>query len=350
MKRRALILAASLVASLAASLASFGCAALRPITASSEDLADYRAFRVAANEGTRLARAQRYVEAHPQGAWVNDVRAAFDAEEPPFFEASTTTRERTREYLIALPSGPHASAAVALLTAFDRRVEDEASARIVREARRTEATLEHASEQRRLVGETILGWLAALLDPNVYDARIDEAPPLLHRALAGTGHPTWGAIAPRHEADLFFSLPTRPERESRLVTLTLSLKTQSDLVVEGRIEGADLFVRWNEADDMRAKDPTNEADRRAAAAHARDLLAGALEARFPERRCDARDPRDPALIARACDDWSATVRMADSPGGTDAITIRGPHRAPVFSPPRVSPETRPVESGRAGKK
>jgi hypothetical protein len=307
--------------------ASLGCAALRSITAANDDLADYRAFRVAAHEGTRLARAQRYLEAHPAGAWADEVRAIFEAEEPKFFEAASLSRDETREYLADLPRGPHAEAAVILLTAFDRRIEDEATARMLRDARRTESMLDRANAQRRAVGETILAFLAALLDENVYSAHSDDAPDPLRRALRGSGRPTWGALPLRREADLFFTLPTRPERESRLVTVAIATALRDGVFFEGTIEGADLFVRWSEADEMRPLDPTRDADRAEAAAHVQEILAGALEARFPARRCEATDPRVPTLVARACDDWAAAARMAGAAGGLDTITIRGPHRA-----------------------
>src|SRR5262249_33157354 len=65
--RASAALAAALVAALPA------CAAGRQLVADSADLTDYRAFRVAAFEGTRLARASAYLEAHPRGAWAEEV-------------------------------------------------------------------------------------------------------------------------------------------------------------------------------------------------------------------------------------------------------------------------------------
>lgn len=299
------------------------CALGKQLVAPTDDLADYRAYRAAAAEGTRLARAQSYLAKHPRGSWSEEVRVSFESEEQAYFEACSMTRDRTREYLVDLPQGPHAAAALALLTAFDQRIEDEATARMLREARRTEASLEMANEARRRVGETVLAWLAALLETNVYTARIEDAPPALRRALAANGAATWGGVPAARSVDLFFTLPSRPERESRLLTLTLSLAMRNDRVIGGTIEAPDMFVRWTEADMMRSLDSTLEADRALAARHVTELLEGALEARFPAKRCDARDPKDPTLLARACDDWMATARMAEpGMGRGDSITIR----------------------------
>jgi hypothetical protein len=310
-----------------------GCAALRPVVADTGDLADYRAFRAAAHPGVRLGRAQHYLEAHPRGAWAAEVRAAFDAEEPAYFESMSATREGTREYLADLSHGPHADAAIARLIVFDTRIEDEEAARMLREARRTETMLGRASEQRRGVGEAVLADLAALLEPSVYGASIDDAPPLLARALGGPARPSWGRLPARREEDLFFSLPARPERVSRLLTVVVAVHSARGVIDEGRIEGADLFVHWGEADQMQPLDPTRDADRRRAAAHVRELVGGAIEARLPADRCTIPASNLGDLIARACDGWSARVTQSPAPGGIDAIVIRGPSRSPGPEPP-----------------
>src|SRR5665811_1665999 len=88
------------------------------------DLRDYREFRTAAHEGRRLAKAQRYLARHPEGAWAAEVRALFDAEEEAWFEAAKASRTRAREYVIDLPDGPHADGARALLVLFDEHQGD----------------------------------------------------------------------------------------------------------------------------------------------------------------------------------------------------------------------------------
>ena len=92
-----------------------GCGSFQTVVAPPADLEDYRAYRVAAAEGTRLARAQRYLERHPNGTWAPEVRAAFADEEPRWFEEAQTSRELARRYIADLPNGPHADAARAML-------------------------------------------------------------------------------------------------------------------------------------------------------------------------------------------------------------------------------------------
>jgi hypothetical protein len=310
----------------ALSLACAGCgAATRAMLAEPGDLADYRAFRAAAHAGMRLRRAQEYLRAHPDGAFTVEVRSAFEREEPEYFERAKTSRARASEYLQSLPDGPHAQAAVALLTTFDVSMEDILTEELLRDARRTEATLEKAAARRRAVGEAILARLGALLDKNVYGARLEDAPAPLKRVLQGDARSTWGTIPWQREDDFYFTLPTRPERQSRFASVSFSVALEADVVTEGSIEGPDLFVHWTEAAQMRALDPTVAEDREIAAAHVHDVVGGALEATMPPDRC-ARKPEPGELVARACDGWRATVAMGARAGDVDTILIRGPKR------------------------
>jgi hypothetical protein len=306
-------------------IAASGCAMAKPLVAGNDDLADYTAFRMAAHEGTRLARAESYLEGHPRGEWEAEVRAAFEEEEPAYFERATASRKATSEYLASLPRGPHATAAIALLTAFDAKVEDFEVDKLLRAARKTESTLEHASQQRRAVGERILADIAALLDPNAYGVPVAETPIELRRGLRGPVAPTWGALRRRRDDELFFSVPAERDRESRIAGITFAITIERGEVTEGRIEGHDLFVRWTEADEMRALDEGDPDDRDEARTHVRDLLTGALEARLPGEKCGV-PPGGDAVLERACDGWSLIVRMGQKEGAMDAIVIRGPNR------------------------
>ena len=130
----------------------------------------------------------------------------------------------------------------------------------------------------------------------------------------------------RRERDLFFLLPTRPERESRLLTLVVEVQTvpeKDGVVVAGRISGADMFVRWSEADQIVKLDPSAEDDRTEAQVHAQSRLEGALERRFPAASCrDLRQGRE--LLHRACDGWEAVVVAGEHAGDDDVIVVRGP--------------------------
>jgi hypothetical protein len=303
---------------------SSACVVGRQLVADNGELASYRAFRVAAHEGARLRGAQRYLEAYPNGQWASEVRAAFEEEEPAYFEQAKSSRDSVRDYLVDLPRGPHADAALSLLVALDARVEDVETARLLRDARRTEASLESAASKRRRIGETIADTMAALLDPSLYGAPLADAPPLLRRALSGGTDATWGgALSTRRESDLFFTIPSREGRQSRVATMTIAVETASGVVVEGRIQGVDLFVRWDEADNLRELDASSTNHRAEAAFHAQEFLEGAVEARLPGERCTV--PRaEGELLHRACDGWSAVVRWGRTEGEPDVVTIRGP--------------------------
>ena len=303
-------------------VSALGCATFKPMIASSADVEDYRAFRVAGAEGTRLARAQKYLQHHPKGAFAAEVQTAFDDEEPHFFESASATREGARRYLVDLPEGPHAAAALALLTALDTNMQDAELRDIARRARFDDAKMEAASVQRRAVGEAILGAVGVLLDEEAYGVPRAEGPPALRALMTGRTGATWGSVPRYREEDLYFLLPTRPDRESRLVTLEITLAEQGGLVTGGRIEGADMLVFWAEADQIVKLDPSTPEDRTEAQVHAMERLGGALERRFPEGTCpDARADRE--LYHRACDGWEVVVLPGAKAGDKDAIVVRG---------------------------
>lgn len=314
--------AASFGLALATALACGGCATFRPMVASSGDVEDYRAFRVAGAEGTRLARAKKYLERHPKGAFAGEVKALFEEEEPRYFEAMQASREGARRYLADLPDGPHATAALALLTALGSTMQDAELSDIARRVRYEDAKLEAAAVQRRAVGEAILGAVGVLLEEDVYGVPRTEGPAALKKLMTGRTGSTWGSVPRRREEDLYFLLPTRPDRESRLVTLEITLAEQDGVVTGARLEGADMLVLWAEADQIVKLDPSAPEDRTEAQVHAMDRLGGALERRFPASTCpDARGDRE--LYHRACDGWEAIVQPGAAAGRKDAIIIRG---------------------------
>ncbi len=311
-----------------------GCAELRSFTASSDDLEDYRAYRIAAAEGTRLKRAQEYLEKHPNGAWSEEVRATFDEEEPRFYEKAQSSRQGIRNYLGDLPRGPHADAALHLLIALDSSIEEAELNDLARRVRNDDAKLERAAQQRRAVGEAILGALGVMLDEDVYGVPRSEAPPKLRSLMIGRHAPTWGGVPRTREEDYFFLLPTRPERESRLMTLEIRLIEEKDVVVASRVEGMDLIVRWAEAEQIVRLDSSAPEDRTEAQVFVMGRLEGALERRFPAGSCaDLR--RGDELYHRTCNGWEAVILAGTKAGDNDTIMIRSP-RATV---PDVGPKS-----------
>ncbi len=311
------------IALLACGLVS--CAALRPMIASSSELEIYRAFRVSDAEGTRLAHAQRYLARHPDGTFAAEVRAAWEEEEPRYFEACQRSRPGVLRYLVDLPEGPHARAAQAMLLTFDVDTKEAELRDVASRARADDARLESAAVQRRAVSETILGALGAAMDDGVYGLPRAEVAPPMRALLLGRASSTWGALPSAREEDLFFVLPTRPLRESRLLTLVVSVREDEDgRVTATRIEGEAMFVKWAEADRIVVLDPGDAGDRAEAFVHVSDRLAGALERRFPSATCEDAGAGAGVLVARACDGWKVVVTSGVGPGEKDTILVEGP--------------------------
>jgi hypothetical protein len=301
-----------------------GCVVPQQMLAAPADLDDYRAFRTAAHEGRRLYQAQRYLENHPHGAWVDEVRVAFDAEEEAWFERAKTSRARAREYLVDLPNGPHAEAARALLVLFDEHQSDMDTLELLAAARRTGATLDYESSRRKHVSDAILEELAALLSPDTWGARLEAPPPALAGALRGGVAHTWGG-APRvqRQDQLYFVLPTPQGAQARVADVGFEIFLTAGRVREGAVAGDDLFVRWTEAMLVRVLDAGNPADRALAASTVKDVIGGALEATLPESRCGAK-PRPDEILARECDGWAVSVHMGTDAGTGDFIDVHGP--------------------------
>lgn len=340
-------LVASAVAVVLAGAASTGCEALRPLFAPSAELDVYRAYRVSAATGSRLAHAQRYLARFPQGTFAAEVRAAFEEEEPRFFEACQRTRAGVLRYLVDLPEGPHARAAQAMLLTFDVDRNEAELRDVARRARADEARLESAAAQRRAVGETILAALGAVLDDGLYGLPAREAPPAVRAVLLGRATATWGTLPASHEEDLFFVLPTRPVRESRLLTLEVALREDdAGHVTAAVVRGEDMFVKWAEAERIAVLDPFDPGDRTEAHVHVAERLEGALERRFPTARCKGAAPQaaqaggvgrgEPGgvvLVSRACDGWEVFVTAGARAGEKDTILVSGP-RARTAPDPR----------------
>lgn len=298
------------------------CGGLRTMTAPATDYEDYRAFRVAAAPGTRLARAATYLDRHPRGRFADEVRAVYEEEEPRFFAESQRSRRGAMRYLVDLPHGPHADAAVAMLRAFDVDMREAELRDVAAKVRADEARLESAAVQRRQVGETILGAVGTLLDTG--------AP--LREATRGAAPPTWGEEPSRHEQDLFFLLPTRPAPESRLLTLEVLVDEDDTGVHGGEVAGVDMFVRWAEADQIVKLDAASPEDRREAQVHVLGRLAGAVERVMPEASCPDQS-RDRELLHRACGGWEVVVIPGAKEGDRDVVLVRRP-RATRASAPR----------------
>ncbi len=303
------------------------CATFRPLLAEDGDYTDYRAFRLAAGEGPRLAAATAYLQRHPRGAFAGEVRAAFAAEEPAYYQACTATRAQAIEYLATLPRGPHVPQALVLVRTFDDCKGDEETRRMLEAAKQTGERLDREQEGRRRAGEALREAAAVLLEPGTLGRPVAASPDLL-RLLVGPVASTWGAVPPRVDERRAFVVRATTGPVSRSVAWTLQVREQDGVVVRGSLRGPGLFERWTEIETLQPIHDDNPPDRARAAAHVRELFSGMLEARFPAGRCAADDAR--ALLLRRCDGVEVRVVQGDAPGDADTLTIaKTPSVAPA---------------------
>lgn len=297
-----------------------GCSSARMFVASSADYEDYRAVRMAAHPGTRLARARTYLERHPKGLYAQEIAAIYAEEEPEYFERAKASPEGARDYLASLPGGPHAEAASSLLREDYERKEEIALALELRDGRAAEARYQRTLAKRKAAVAALVDALAAMVDPSLLSSRREAPPASLVRAVHGELGSLSG-MPERSERDLFFTLPGRVERPDRVLTLSFALEEKGGRIASLTVSGDALFVHFTEADLSEALDPTEPEQRKKARLHAREVIAGAIEARFPEARC-ARKAEAPVWLSRACDGASFEVREGTKPGEPDVLTVK----------------------------
>jgi hypothetical protein len=257
-----------------AALLLASCAVTAPLTASNGDLADHRDFVLARDEGERLARATRYLERHPSGAFAAEVRGAFAAEEPAYYRACQKSRSRAVDYLAWLPHGPHADAAVALIISFDEHQPEDEQSRMLRAARENEARLERAAEDRSDAENVALETLRIVVQPVVYGRKLEEDGELTRYLLAGR---SIGATPSLRTRTRRFTVPARSGPVERTLEITLHVeRDDGDVVTAAEVSGPALFARMAEASMLREVSAA-EAER-----YVRDVVSAMARARGGE--------------------------------------------------------------------
>lgn len=314
------------------SASTVGCGLGRALVASPADHDDYVAIRMAAHEGTRVARQKAYLERHPKGVYAAEVRAAYEADEPAYFERAKATPEGARDYLASLPDGPHAGPASAALRGVYERADNIALDRELREGRLAEVRFQRARKARAAAAQAFLDALAAISAPGVLGASFDTPPASLLRAAHGDLGSLSGLPA-RSERDAFFALPApKGSHDSdRVLSYRVELRERHHRVVRVEIAGPDLFVRFREAESSAALDASLPADRKVATAHALEVVAGALEARFPKATCEV-PPGRGEVLARACHGERVAVVSPEAFGADDRLVLEPDGDAHVASP------------------
>ena len=254
-----------------------GCAELRPMTATSTDLADYRKVRLAATVPEHLVASQEYLAHHPDGAWAVDVRASYEREEAEYFAHAQTSRARAVEYLSYLPRGPHADAALATLRAFDGHIADDETSRLVAAAKRTTAELDARSAERKQIQEDLLAAIAAIVRAPL-GVPLDRAPDLA-RALRGKGSGTWGDGLVRKEHYVYV-LPIKNGSVDRDLEVTMEVRLREGVLVSAELRGVGLLSRLSE---LASTQPSGAAERAAALAYVEDVVRGATSGQTDPR-------------------------------------------------------------------
>jgi len=291
--------------------ATFACSALRPITASPSDFADYQRYaRIAEGDlGKRLAAATGYLSRQPDGAFASELRAAFERDELAYFEAAKGDRDVAIDYLAWLPAGPHAAQVVAIVGAFDTRIEDTDE----RGTRLTEEALVHEKNGREAALSELGNALAAVVGSGGTAAESTSAVSVLVSGATST----WGATRTKFERALPYVIPAHLSREPRALELSVAYEVTDGVISWARVSGPDLFLRWAELDMTRAFDARSDRDRAVSREHAIEALTGLLEARFPASSCATSIAG--ASLARACNGVVARVTLG---GEADEVLVQ----------------------------
>lgn len=235
-----------------------GCAAV----SSHEEYGAYRAVRRAESDRDRLIAAQRYVERHPGGFWIDEVQAERRSREDQVWEASNATREGLEWYLQVYPDGEHVEQArprlAALQTVGSRREQEEQ-----RQADLTQQQRQQAEEAQRVwVTRAFQFWTRTLLSIRNYGSSIQRVAGANAEFSQAFGQQPEPICAPEYCIKHYgqrYHIPVRGgTRIDRQVDVFLRLNLD-----RGRMERAELilpnkgFSRWFE---MENRTPVTDED------------------------------------------------------------------------------------------
>ncbi|MEO7328992.1 MAG: hypothetical protein ABI193_10465 [Minicystis sp.] len=319
----------------AASLA-LAASACRPATfgATPGDYADYRATRLGTTVDDRLLAAEKYLTRHPEGVWIDEVRAYHDRIEPLYYGRKQDTIGGLETYLRALPEGPHRMDAGRRLEGL-RAAQDAGSGVVA--AGDVTAKLDKASADRAKVHDDIALWIERFLDVDLWMAPLSEAKatliipwslslpmptcaPIKAGSLARAP-----ALAARRCAKLLempYTVVVGGAPEDREATLEIAvIQDEAGRPLQVSIGGPDLFLRLEETFTVRAMQPGDPERKAASIRRAVDLVRetfGRAVSRAPACEQPAAGPQKLDL---ACRGVRAQVRPAVTGGEDDAVLI-----------------------------
>jgi hypothetical protein len=309
-----------------------GCAAARPILTPPDDWAAYRRTRTAPSLDERLAAGEAYLEHFPDGAFRGDVRAWFDRAEPAFFDARRADAKGLEGYLRALPHGPHAREAYALLRVEreGRDSPDEAG----RQAAATEARLAMAAAKRAAARDAVAAWGARFLDPAAWSGRVAEAPAALvvpwslglpapscrSYAEVGAAVPPGGRRCTKI-VEIEYPVLVGAVAEPRQLTLQIDATEDADgRLVAVTLAGPSLFTRLEETYAVRAIAADDGPKRLDAIVRQIDAWRAAFEAHVAKGPDCKQKPVAPTVLSLACGGFALQV-VAGEGAEDDAVTM-----------------------------
>lgn len=301
-----------------------GCAAQRErLLANSAEYERYRQTRVAPTLEGRLQAAWRYLKEYPEGEFRREVQGWFQPVEADYFLVARASRVRLREYLEALPDGPHAADARARIVELERGqgVEQRQEQRALQRVRRVTARLEAAESSRKAFLRAVADWVGWLANIRTWGGRTHELDhELIHAYRVEAPVAQCGATTCVKQLSFSYSIPEMRKLAERVAVFDVVLTLREGGVIRAELTGPDLFSRIGEA-AQRAPVAAGDAQRRAEAIGAtRQLLAGVLESSLAGPQC-SKEAVSPVILARGCQGTSLRVIAALTDGGEDRVVV-----------------------------
>ncbi len=310
----------------------------------------YRQARAAADVGSRLSAAQRYLTRYPQGEFEPELRAWFIRTEPKYYERLNTRRSGLEHYLRLMPDGPHAVAARDRLAELDMAQEysRRRSAKLAADAARVEDRLATAERLRDALVVEYSSWIRMLGAIDTWGKPSSElAPEFIRR---------WRVEAPAARCvaehcvklvNLPYAIPAGGKLRARRAIFDVRLELSSGGVARAVITGPQLFDRLSEALSLTPASATDPLAHAEAIARAVQLSEQMLEGAFPSARCTL-DAISPVVIQRECDGKRVRVVAATQPGEEDRLIFEPSwlepqplQPAPAVLPDKPPPAPRP---------
>lgn len=301
------------------------------ISSTPGDHADYRKTHVLATFDERIAAAGRYLAERPDGAYAEQVRRYFDRAEPVFFSTRQTSEKGLRDYLAALPNGPHAKEVRSRLRVIEeRRGRDP----LLEAAAVTRERLESAAKARSAAQEGLRRWLEILMDARAYGAPLSEGPKdlVINFSLA-LPEPSCGpaegpdvlpraALACAKDATFPFAIPTGKKLEDRELSFLIEIELDERRVpLRASMTGEQLFSRLDETFAKTERRSESIRDRIEAVGRGVDFVSQAFEKTVSAAPECARPVTAPEVLRLECSGMRVIARAAADETSADEIVI-----------------------------